>query len=96
MLFYCDEYKKLENFLLYQILLYAFRDVTLVYDNESVNLNRETFSTCLWGVLDLPHPPPPPRLPTPYKQSTTGTEQSCPDPPKFPYGGPNNFLGVYY
>ena len=38
--------KKIENFLLYLILLYAFRDVTLVYDDESVNLNRQTFITC--------------------------------------------------
>ena len=42
--FFCDKYKKSENFLLYQILFAAFIDVTLVYDNDRMNLDREILS----------------------------------------------------
>ena len=42
--FFCDKYKTSENFLLYQILFAAFIDVTLVYDNDRMNLDREILS----------------------------------------------------
>ena len=59
-LFYCDEYKKSEILLLYQILIYGFRDVTLVYDDDNVKLGKP-LAPGYGEFLTLP-----PRLSTPY------------------------------